>query len=597
MAEFIKLNEKFLPSDGDWYRVSGIITSEDIERINAMPRKSVFVLENTRGVDPSLIERITSLNVSFSIVGGLDYFNKEKYRTDEYINRTLMSPSGLAKVIKYYESIESRMLPEWSDVQKCMFLYDALTRDFTYEENYATQIKKGVAERGLNGILYKKLVCSGFAFVFKEGLDRIGIKNYYQNRKNKHSWNIVELDGKLRGIELTWECFNKRSDNECHYNYFGVDENFYGNKDHSLMEVELSFDDFEMDSSENRMVLIDPEEPVYDLTPFTAKELNEYYNGIRNAIVQRKAEPEQLFASAEEEIKMFPIDRIRYVHQKQCGKEQYYIMLYQFLKNNNQLSVDYEALKVRNGYVADMLHPMEYSAFVERVNSFSGKDIGIPSLRGCVFNSNGDYRTPFGSKFAVIGRNEVVSEKELSEVFELLRRRLDEYIKEFLIDILKSSESILSTYKQLQELGVSKDLNIAIIEANLFTKLRALLISKDLLIRFGVPKEVIDQRVGMIEAYFDSLRLSSEMTPEQKKENDMDFLYGVLSDTSELRRICEQHEGHQMSEEEWQQNCVDAHYIIQVLNKLSELGIKEEYVQEVLNDIFLGNNKGNGIKK
>lgn len=183
MATFVELKENYLPSDGDWYKVSGTLTEEDIKKINSLLRKTVLVIENTKGLSSDIISKITSNNISFSVVGGIDYFNKEKYKNKDYILRTMMSPTGLAEVIKYYEGIENQMSLEWTDTQKCMFLYDSLVRDFTYEENYKTQISKGIAERSLNGILYKKLVCSGFAMVFKEGLDRIGINNIYQNKK------------------------------------------------------------------------------------------------------------------------------------------------------------------------------------------------------------------------------------------------------------------------------------------------------------------------------------------------------------------------------------------------------------------------------
>ena len=58
-----------------------------------------------------------------------------------------------------------------------MFLYNALVVDMDYAYGYENIQSVGTTERSLNGILYGKLVCAGFAQVYKEMLDRIGIKN------------------------------------------------------------------------------------------------------------------------------------------------------------------------------------------------------------------------------------------------------------------------------------------------------------------------------------------------------------------------------------------------------------------------------------
>ena len=154
MANFTKIEDNYIPKDGDWIKVDGILTEDDIIMLNSLLRKTVLVLDSTKGLSSELISKINNDNISFSVIGSLNYINKEKYKDDKYIERTMVSLLGLQEVIKYYESIESYINPEWNDIQKCIFLYNSIVTDFTYEENYNTPIKNGVTERSLNGILY-----------------------------------------------------------------------------------------------------------------------------------------------------------------------------------------------------------------------------------------------------------------------------------------------------------------------------------------------------------------------------------------------------------------------------------------------------------
>ena len=519
----------------------------------------------------------------FSVVGGLDYFNKEKYKNNYYISRTMMSPSGLAEVISYFESIENLINPEWNDIQKCMFLYDSLARDFHYEENYDTQIERGVAERSLNGILYKKLVCAGFAQVFKEGLDRLGINNIYQNRKRHHSWNIVELGGKLRGLELTWDCYGKGQDNICRFTYFGSDPDFYKHSGHNLVtEIDWGLDYEERNREDN---LIREEETQFELTPFTIDELRVNYQVIAPIIRQRSADTKNLFNSPEEERKMLPIDSLRYEYQKRAEQEQKYILLLKFLQSRNLLEDNskYNFLNIRNAYIMDIIGSFPSSLIMRHASCFNGNDIGMEELGKNEFHTNGNYNTPFGFSNPVF--QEISDENELNKVFEQLKIRLSEYSRDYLINLLNESASLLSKYQQLQNLSFEKDFNVSMIEVDLYTKLQSLIKGKKLLQSYGISSNLIENHIGKIEEYFESMSKKNRVTREEIKENTFDFLSAVFSDKDEVRRLCEQYEGKAFSNEEWETKFKNANYMLNVFDKLKEYDIKQEDLQEILNSI------------
>ena len=136
----------------------------------------------------------------------------------------------LSKIVEIYRNIERKINISWTDTQKVMFVYQELCNCMEYSKNV---INNRDVARNLMGLLYGKAVCSGFAMIFKEALDRLGITNIYQNRESSHSWNIAYVDGAYRAFELTWDCSNK-SNRGCEFYYFNRDDHFYENKHHNI---------------------------------------------------------------------------------------------------------------------------------------------------------------------------------------------------------------------------------------------------------------------------------------------------------------------------------------------------------------------------
>ena len=229
---------EFIPIAKDKYKIEGIINEKDIEKINAFKNRTILILDNTQGLTSELISKINSLRVVFSIKGGLDYDKKAKYQDQKYIDRTYVSPFGLKKIINYFEYNESFIDKNWNEFEKAMFLYSSLVEDMEYGEEYENIQSLGTTERSLNGILYGKLVCSGFALVYKEMLDRVGIKNYYQNQKDVHAFNIIEIDNKKYGVDVTWDNNRKVNNNgRCGFQNLVMIQNFIPVMDISFIKI------------------------------------------------------------------------------------------------------------------------------------------------------------------------------------------------------------------------------------------------------------------------------------------------------------------------------------------------------------------------
>lgn len=126
--------------------------------------------------------------------------------------------------------------------------------------------------RSLNGLLYHSLVCAGYALCFKEGMDRLGIPCYYQNHQGLHDWNVAELDGKIVGLDLTWDSYRKE---KCAFSYFGP-ANFDEKAAHNPA-VNLDFGNFD-----DLVEIVDSEEETFDLSAFTDEELRTNYRVNKN---------------------------------------------------------------------------------------------------------------------------------------------------------------------------------------------------------------------------------------------------------------------------------------------------------------------------
>lgn len=586
MAEFVSV-------DKNKYKIVGTLTEEDIHRLNSFKNRTTIILENTVGLSSELVSKIESDRVVFSIKGGLDYDTKAKYKAQKYVDRTLVSPSGLKNIIKYFEYNESLIDSNWNEFEKAMFLYNALVVDMEYAENYEKIQSAGTTERSLNGILYGKLVCAGFAQVYKEMLDRVGIKNYYQNQKDVHAFNVIEIDGKKYGVDVTWDNNDKKRKNgKCSFVNFANNPDFYNRAGHILYTEE---DDFDLDGNWVTKKVYDKDEEVFDLSILSKDQLKEFYNHISSKIDSRKSFKYNLQdQSLDIKNKYLPVDTVNLKLKQEAAQELPIIFIINFLKERDALQIDSQLIKTfagRKGYILDI-------ADSDAVR-FGSVNLSLIGFNNYEINDYGTVRFNDGNEMrysALKGINadeSNMSQVELNTLYNNLNMYLNQYFNKYISHIVENLDNLLAQYEYKPD---EWDSARAIENGNIYSKLAMVVNSRDYLIQLGMSEQEIDSIIQRITSKYNEIHKPYESTTSQK-DHDLDFLSAVFDDINMVRQTIEYDLQKQITEDEFISLYGNVDYMIQLFEKyitiagdkkfkFDEYDISKEDLQQLLNKVI-----------
>lgn len=566
MADFIQMEK-------NKYKIVGTLTEEDISKINSFKNRTTLILDNTIGLSSELISKIKSDRIVFSIKGGLDFDTKEKYKAPKYIDRTFVSPNGLTKIIKYFEYNESQLDPNWNEYEKAMFLYNALVVDMDYAENYEKIQSPGTTERSLNGILYGKLVCAGFALVYKEMLDRIGIKNYYQNQKDVHAFNVIEIDYKKYGVDVTWDNNDKTNHNgKCSFEKFGLDPEFYNRHGHQLYKEEI---DLDAENEWTTTINYDKDEVIYDLSVLSIEQLNEYYRHIAPRINNRRAFKYNLQDQPIEiKNKYLPVDTVDLKIKQEASQEYPVIIIMEFLKKRKVLQVNPQlvnAFSSRKGYLLDIGDSDGNYRFGINLFGIGLENYKIDKDGSIIFESGTEKR--HSSISGTLANNSNMSQEELKRICDNLNIYLIQYFKKYISDTINNLDTLLSTYEYKPD---KWDLNRATESANIYSKLLLLVNSKDYLIELGYDEQEIDNIIQKITNKYHEIHKPYEKNISQK-EQDLDFLTEIFNDIDMVWQIIEFDLKRKITEEEFISLYKDVDYMIEIFEKYVTIAGKEKF--------------------
>lgn len=543
------------------YRIEGALTEENIAEINKRKDNATYILDNTAGLTSDVLSKIKADGVFFSIKGGLDYENVDKYNDSKYQERTMMSPKGLEKAVAYFEQVESGINPEWNNLQKAMYCYGCLADDmsYLYEDKEADPdgiMGDGQAVRGLNGILYGKLVCAGFAFTYQEMMNRQGVKCHYGNQKGKHAYNVLEIDDKFYGIDVTWDSTHKGPGNRCDFHNFGQDENFYQRNGHRNYSTDGVFRFYDKDEQQ------------FQLSTLTDDEFRSAYSGISDTLNRRQfGAPYKEFESmSKEERELFlPVDRIEKQVTKESDQEcADFVAMFKMLRQDKRLKIDQrlvDAVRVRVAFVDDMSgsgeygHGMEEKYGVQNVKDYRGF---VSQAKG--MNIDFSYFSPGVTEENVVNN---------------LNQQLTNQIMQKVVGAYRSADSILKAYDYGEK-------NSSIVEGDSYSKLMMIVGAKGLLIESGFPEDEVVAKCAAIQT---KLEADDSIDADLVRKNGIDFLSGVFQNKAETRKHIETVEGRPISDEEFVQKSTDANYLLNSVYtnlNLDEYGLSIDDFSKIL---------------
>ena len=202
------------------YPLDRALTQKDIAFLNKN-KNYTLVLKNTVGIDADMLLKLDS-DVIVRIIGGLDGEKKPKYKKAKYTERTLYTPIEVCKIIKKFEELEIGVDKNWTDLEKALYVYNKFANEIRYDEH------DHVSSRNLRMMISGRGVCAGYALIYKEAMDRLGVECEYVNEPNRHVWNAIKIEGKWYPLDLTFDVGRRQNDRQYgSIEFFGLNENFY----------------------------------------------------------------------------------------------------------------------------------------------------------------------------------------------------------------------------------------------------------------------------------------------------------------------------------------------------------------------------------
>lgn len=172
------------------------ITIEDVKKFNEI-LPEVIEIYSTKEQD---IEILSQLNpkILIRVIGENNLENDEVSLS----SKTYYTPQQLCSVIQVFEEYEKGLKanPKWNDLEKSLYIYSRLALE--YKPIVSEQDKENLSS-SLLSLFTLSPNSVGFATIYKEAMDRIGIPcKFMENIDHTHAWNEIMINGKYYPVDL-----------------------------------------------------------------------------------------------------------------------------------------------------------------------------------------------------------------------------------------------------------------------------------------------------------------------------------------------------------------------------------------------------------
>lgn len=187
----------------------------------------VLQVPSTQGATSSFVQKLDP-RIKIRIAGAydaerLEAYKKVKFTTgadckEAFIDSVIYTRNETVRILSEIEKIESGIMPNWTDLQKALYIYDVLKTTIVYDAKYKQRSWAEV--RSLRGLITKQTVCAGYSLIYKEILERNGIQCKFVVG-SAHAWNILIIDDQYISADITHDHYNYRRGKLNTHNAFG----------------------------------------------------------------------------------------------------------------------------------------------------------------------------------------------------------------------------------------------------------------------------------------------------------------------------------------------------------------------------------------
>lgn len=177
-------------------RIDRVITEQDVEKFNEMSPITITI-SDTRNQNPNVLAKLKK-NITIRVLGPFDEKRFPQYANERYYKQTIYSPEEISRVIEYFNKIEALVRPEWSDLEKATFGYVNLMSGISPKQDK----EKSEDERPLQQLLEGKADSKGYAFIYQELMNRLGVACRYVETPNSNAWNEILVNGDYYPADL-----------------------------------------------------------------------------------------------------------------------------------------------------------------------------------------------------------------------------------------------------------------------------------------------------------------------------------------------------------------------------------------------------------
>ena len=136
----------------------------------------------------------------FITSGGYSYYYDD-YNGIRIITRLIPTYFYTKSDLEIYDSEVKRILdkvdPDWSDLEKIVFIHDYMVSNYEYDLEYSIS-------SAYEMFISRKGICQAYTLTFMELVRNLGIEVHSVIGVN-HTWNVVKLNGNWYHVDTTWD--------------------------------------------------------------------------------------------------------------------------------------------------------------------------------------------------------------------------------------------------------------------------------------------------------------------------------------------------------------------------------------------------------